>query len=72
MDGIAEMVGIDPIEARLRNFVKPKQMPYVSVTKKTLDSGDYAAALKRAAELIDLSAVALGKRWTSRMVDRSV
>ena len=33
------------------------QMPYVSVTKKTLDSGDYAAALKRAAELIDLPAV---------------
>ena len=32
-------------------------MPYVSVTKKTLDSGDYAAALRRAAELIDLPAV---------------
>ena len=32
-------------------------MPYVSITKKTLDSGDYAAALKRAAELIDLPAV---------------
>ena len=32
-------------------------MPYVSITKKTLDSGDYAAALKRAAELVDLPAV---------------
>ena len=32
-------------------------MPYVSVTKKTLDSGDYAAALKRAAELIELAAL---------------
>ena len=57
MDGIAEAVGIDPVEVRLRNFVQPKQMPYVSITKKTLDSGDYAAALKRAAELIDLPAV---------------
>ena len=57
MDGIAEMAGIDPVEVRLRNFVQPKQMPYVSITKKTLDSGDYAAALKRAAELIDLPAV---------------
>ena len=57
MDGIAAAVGIDPIEVRLRNFVKPAQMPYLSITKKTLDSGDYAAALKRAAELIDLPAV---------------
>jgi aerobic carbon-monoxide dehydrogenase large subunit len=56
MDGIAQSVGIDPVEVRLRNFVKPAQMPYVSVTKKTLDSGDYAAALKRAAALIDLPA----------------
>jgi aerobic carbon-monoxide dehydrogenase large subunit len=57
MDGVAQAVGIDPVEVRLRNFVKPAQMPYVSITKKTLDSGDYAAALKRAAELIDLTAV---------------
>jgi aerobic carbon-monoxide dehydrogenase large subunit len=57
MDGIAQAVGIDPVEVRLRNFVKPAQMPYVSITKKTLDSGDYGAALKRAAELIDLPAV---------------
>src|SRR6202167_2370010 len=57
MDGIAQAAGIDPVEVRLRNFVKPAQMPYVSITKKTLDSGDYGAALKRAAELIDLPAV---------------
>jgi carbon-monoxide dehydrogenase large subunit len=57
MDGIADVVGIDPVEVRLRNFVKPAQMPYVSITKKTLDSGDYAAVLKRTAELIDLLAV---------------
>ncbi len=57
MDGIAKAAGIDPVEVRLRNFVKPEQMPYVSITRKTLDSGDYAAALKRVAELIDLPAV---------------
>jgi len=57
MDGIAEAAGIDPVEVRLRNFVKPEQMPYVSITKKTLDSGNYGAALKRAAALIDLPAV---------------
>ena len=57
MDGLAEAVGIDPVEVRLRNFVQPEQMPYQSITKKTLDSGDYAAALKRAAALIDVLAV---------------
>jgi len=57
MDGIAQAAGVDPVEVRLRNFVKPSQMPYVSITKKTLDSGDYGAALKRAAALIDVAAV---------------
>jgi carbon-monoxide dehydrogenase large subunit len=57
MDAVAHAVGIDPLEARLRNFVQPAQMPYVSITKKTLDSGDYGAALKRAAELIELPSI---------------
>jgi len=62
MDGIAHAAGIDPVEVRMRNFVKPSQMPYVSITKKTLDSGDYAAALKRAVALIDLPAVRLRQK----------
>ena len=57
IDAVAHAVGIDPLEARLRNFVQPAQMPYVSITKKTLDSGDYGAALKRAAELIGLPSI---------------
>ncbi|MEA2948447.1 MAG: aerobic carbon-monoxide dehydrogenase large subunit, partial [Alphaproteobacteria bacterium] len=57
MDALAQAVGIDPLEVRLRNFVRPDQMPYVSITKKTLDSGDYGAVLKRAAALIDLPAI---------------
>ena len=57
MDGLAEAAGIDPVELRLRNFVRAGQMPYVSVTKKTLDSGDYGRALQRATELIDMPGV---------------
>ena len=57
MDALAETIGIDPVEIRLRKFVQPEQMPYASITKKTLDSGNYGAALKRAAELIDVPAV---------------
>jgi carbon-monoxide dehydrogenase large subunit len=62
MDAIADAVAIDPVEARLRNFVRPEQMPYVSITKKTLDSGDYAAALKRAAAMVDLAAIRARQR----------
>jgi aerobic carbon-monoxide dehydrogenase large subunit len=57
IDGVADAVGIDTVEVRLRNFVRPDQMPYQSITKKTLDGGDYAAALERAAALIDVPAL---------------
>ena len=67
MDGIADAVGIDPVEVRLRNFVKPAQMPYVSITKKTLDTGDYAAALTRAAELSICRPCARARKKVSRM-----
>ena len=67
MDGVAHATGIDPLEVRLRNFVKPEQMPYVSITKKTLDSGNYAAALKRAAELVDMPVVRARQKKRTRM-----
>jgi aerobic carbon-monoxide dehydrogenase large subunit len=68
MDGIAEAAGIDPVEVRLRNFVEPRQMPYVSITKKTLDSGDYGAALKRAAALIDYPTVRARRDEGGRLI----
>src|SRR5262249_2568767 len=56
-DGVAAGGGIDLFEVRLRTLVRPEQMPYASITKKSIDSGDYPAALKQAAEMIDLPAV---------------
>jgi carbon-monoxide dehydrogenase large subunit len=53
MDAVADAAGIDPLEVRLRNFVQPAQMPYTSITRKMIDSGDYPAALRRAADMID-------------------
>lgn len=67
MDAVAEAVGIDPLEVRLRNFVRPAQMPYTSITRKVIDSGDYGAALTRAAAMIDLPA--LRKRQHNREPD---
>src|SRR5262245_6291212 len=54
MDRIARELGLDPAEARRRNFVRPEQMPYpVGIISRdgrpvTYDSGDYPGAQERA------------------------
>ncbi len=57
MDGIAEAVGREPHEVRLLNLVPPEKMPYVNVTKKHFDSGDYPESVRRAVAAIDLPAI---------------
>lgn len=51
MDRLAERLGLDPIEVRRRNLVPPGQFPYRTPTGGLYDSGDYPAALDKAAEL---------------------
>ena len=53
MDSLARKIGMDPVEFRLRNLVRPEQMPFTNITKKLFDSGDYPEALKRAAAAIN-------------------
>jgi carbon-monoxide dehydrogenase large subunit len=48
MDLIAADMGLDPVEVRRRNFVRPDEMPYDTGTDLALDSGDYAALMDRA------------------------
>jgi carbon-monoxide dehydrogenase large subunit len=55
IDIIAERLGMDPTEVRLRNFIPPEDFPYVSVTGPRYDSGQYARALNRAMELAEYS-----------------
>jgi carbon-monoxide dehydrogenase large subunit len=52
-DIMANELGEDPAEFRLKNFIKPEQFPYQSPTGWEYDSGDYAAALNLAMEMID-------------------
>jgi aerobic carbon-monoxide dehydrogenase large subunit len=52
LDAVARRAGISPVELRLRNLPSAAQMPYVNVTKKIFDSGDYPECLRRAAEAI--------------------
>ncbi len=52
MDVLAQRLGMDPAELRLRNFIRKDQFPYKSPTGWVYDSGDYEKTLKLALERI--------------------
>ena len=53
VDVAARELGIAPDALRRKNFIRPKAMPYTTPTGKVYDSGDFAAHLSRAQEIID-------------------
>jgi aerobic carbon-monoxide dehydrogenase large subunit len=57
LDAIAREAGLEPYEVRLKNLVRPEQMPFDNITKKHFDSGDYPEALRRAVGHFDLPAL---------------
>jgi aerobic carbon-monoxide dehydrogenase large subunit len=57
MDAIAREVGLEPYEVRLRNLVRPEQMPFDNVVGKHFDSGDYPQCLRRAVDAIGLARI---------------
>lgn len=57
IDAVARAVGREPWEVRLENLVPADRMPYVNVTNKHFDSGDYPASLLKAREMIGFEAV---------------
>jgi carbon-monoxide dehydrogenase large subunit len=61
MDVAARALDIDPWELRRRNFIRPDQFPYTSVTGMTYDVGDFARVLDRAARNADRAGFAARK-----------
>jgi 2-furoyl-CoA dehydrogenase large subunit len=57
MDIAARGLRIDPIELRLRNFVRRDDFPYECPAGSVLDSGDYAACIRELLRLADYSAL---------------
>ena len=51
VDVLADELGIDPAELRLRNLLKPEQFPYTTMTGWEYDSGDYPRTLRKAMEM---------------------
>ncbi|MEA3218316.1 MAG: aerobic carbon-monoxide dehydrogenase large subunit [Acidimicrobiia bacterium] len=50
VDQAAIELGIDPIDLRRKNFIKPDQFPFPTHTEITYDSGDYDLPLRTALE----------------------
>jgi carbon-monoxide dehydrogenase large subunit len=51
MDMIAAELGLDRVKIRQKNFPKPSEFPFNTVTGLTYDSGNYQGALKKAQTL---------------------
>ena len=58
MDRLARRLGIDPIELRRRNLVKPEDMPYdTGLNGIVFDGGDYPRLLELAVERADAGSI---------------
>jgi carbon-monoxide dehydrogenase large subunit len=57
LDAVAREAGLEPGEVRLRNLVRPEEMPFDNITRKHFDSGDYPEALRRAIAAIDVASL---------------
>lgn len=57
IENAARSLGVDPLELRRRNLLRPDELGRPGVTNLTYDSGDYVGALDRAAELVGYAGV---------------
>ncbi|HXP89079.1 MAG TPA: xanthine dehydrogenase family protein molybdopterin-binding subunit [Bryobacteraceae bacterium] len=53
VDMLAAELQMDPVEIRLKNFVHNDEFPFPTATGLVYDSGDYAAPLRKAMEVVD-------------------
>lgn len=51
MDKVAEKVGLDPAEVRMRNFIQAHEFPYTTPTGGIYDSGNYQKAFQLALDM---------------------
>ncbi|HUJ28081.1 MAG TPA: aerobic carbon-monoxide dehydrogenase large subunit [Myxococcales bacterium] len=56
-DVLAQKLGMDPAEIRMKNFIPKEKFPYKSVLGWEYDSGDYAPALRKAMDLVGYEAL---------------
>lgn len=52
LDRIARKIGVDPLDLRLRNMLRPDELPWTNTAGSVYDSGDYPRCLSMVAERI--------------------
>ncbi|AXK65126.1 MULTISPECIES: aerobic carbon-monoxide dehydrogenase large subunit [Burkholderia] len=57
IDVLAQKLGIDKAEIRLRNFIRKEQFPYATPLGLEYDSGNYAPALEKVLAAVDYPAL---------------
>jgi carbon-monoxide dehydrogenase large subunit len=57
MDILAQKLGMDPADLRMKNFVRREQFPYQSALGWEYDSGDYHLAMQKAMDAIGYKAL---------------
>ncbi|HEY3577969.1 MAG TPA: xanthine dehydrogenase family protein molybdopterin-binding subunit [Gaiellaceae bacterium] len=57
IDIVAKELGLDPVEVRKKNYVRAEDMPYETPNGCVYDSGDYAAMLDLALELVGYDSI---------------
>ena len=53
MDILAQKLGMDPAELRMKNLIRKEQFPYQSALGWEYDSGDYHTAMRKMMETVD-------------------
>ena len=66
MDRAARELSVDPWELHRRNFIRPEQFPYRTVTGETYDVGDFARLLDRAEQKADRAGFAARRAESAR------
>jgi carbon-monoxide dehydrogenase large subunit len=61
IDEAAAVTGIDSIELRRRNLIRPEAMPYATLTGYVYDSGEFEAAMDKCLDLVDWNGFAARK-----------
>src|SRR5690606_20924452 len=55
IDTAAREIGMDRVELRRRNLIRPDEMPYKSPSGEVYDSGDFPAVFEKAVKLADFA-----------------
>ncbi len=66
LDLAASELGLDRIDLRKRNMIKPRDLPFKAASDMTYDCGDFPAVLKQALEMADYKGFAKRKRASKK------